>query len=74
MGSGVFIKHGRSTALYEITAHGHDDEVRLSQFSGFFDLIGMSLMKGIILCNDTDNAHEILLALRFAIVDIISQT
>ncbi len=31
-------------------------------------------MKGIIFCNDTDNAHEILLALRFTIVDIISQT
>ena len=46
----------RFSALYKVTAHDYDNLV-LSVFACLTDVIGMSVVKWVIFCNDSNNFH-----------------
>ena len=53
----VLIHQGRRAALDEITAHHNDTVIGSGQFLCPGDMIGMTVVKGIVFCNDSDCFH-----------------
>ena len=54
---GVLVYDRRSTSLYIITAHHNDNIITLKDASGLLQMVFMSLMKRIVLRDDTCNSH-----------------
>ncbi len=54
----IFVGHGRCAALHEVSAHGNDAVVGTGHFFCFGDLMGMSVVKWIVLCDDTCCSHS----------------
>ncbi len=56
-GAGMLVQKGGGAALDEISAHGHHGEIRPCEAPGFFQLIFVTMVKGIVLGYDSVYLH-----------------